>query len=80
VGGPRGLRQCGPERRYNRDGVLTVETKVDEVKLIAEEVLGHVLIALPVACHDVVALGLEALGEVRGDEATGSRDANLQFR
>lgn len=38
----------------------------------------EVRVALPVAGDDVVPLGLEALGEVRGDEATGTRHADAE--
>lgn len=41
---------------------------------------GHVLVALPVASHDVMALLLEALGEVRRDEAARARHADPELR
>lgn len=39
----------------------------------------HVLVPLPVAAHDVVALLLEPLREVRRDEAARAGDADLQL-
>eukprot|EP00964_Phaeocystis_antarctica_P082130 scaffold51468_cov56-Phaeocystis_antarctica.AAC.2 len=63
------------------DGLLAVlrpaQVQVDE--LVAEGVGRHVLILLPVDGADEVALLLEALGEVGGDEAAGAGDADLHL-
>ena len=64
------------------DGLLAVlrpaQIQVDE--LVAEGLLSHVLILLPVDRAHEVALLLEALGEVGGDEAAGAGHADLQLR
>ena len=64
------------------DGLLAVlrpaQIQVDE--LVAEGLLSHVLILLPVYCAHEVALLLEALGEVGGDEAAGTGHADLELR
>jgi hypothetical protein len=39
----------------------------------------HVLVALPVAADHVVALLLQPLGQVAGDEAAGAGDADAQL-
>jgi hypothetical protein len=39
----------------------------------------HVFIALPIAGHDVVPLALEALAEVRRNEAARARHTNLDL-
>mmetsp|Transcript_1154 Transcript_1154/g.4037 ORF Transcript_1154/g.4037 Transcript_1154/m.4037 type:complete len:402 (+) Transcript_1154:601-1806(+) len=54
------------------------DAQVDKVELVAEHVLGHVLVPLPVARHDVVALLLQPLGKVAGDETSSARDADPQ--
>ena len=64
------------------DGLLAVlrpaQIQVDE--LVAEGLLSHVLILLPVYRAHEVALLLEALGEVGGDEAAGAGHADLELR
>lgn len=40
---------------------------------------GHVLIALPVASDDVVALRPQTLGQVRGDESTSPSNADPEL-
>jgi hypothetical protein len=39
----------------------------------------HVLIPLPIASNDVVALALQTLAQMRCDEATSSSNTNLQL-
>ena len=64
------------------DGLLAVlrpaQIQVDE--LVAEGLLSHVLILLPVYRAHEVALLLETLGEVGGDEAAGAGHADLELR
>lgn len=52
------------------------DPEVDEMELVAEHVLAHVLVLLPVGGDDVVALALETPGDVGGDEASGAGDAD----
>lgn len=55
------------------------DPQVHEVELVAEHVLGHVLVPLPVGGDDVVALALEAARDVGGDEPAGPGDGDPQL-
>lgn len=45
-------------------GTILEQTQIDEHEFVAEDILRHVLIALPVAGDDVMALALQTLGKV----------------
>ena len=53
--------------------------QVHEVELVAEHVLGHVLVLLPVRCDDVMALTLEAARDVGGNEPASTSDGDPQL-
>ncbi len=62
------------------DGQAVVhDAEIHQMELVTEHVLTHVLILLPIRCHDVVTLGLQASGNVRGDESASSCDGNPQL-
>lgn len=52
------------------------DAQVHEVELIAEHVLAHVLVLLPVRRDDVVALAAQPPRDVRRDEPPRARDAD----
>ena len=60
----------------HRQAVLHL-AQVHEVELVAEVLLLHELVALPVRGHDVVSFLLQAAGQVRADEPTGASHADL---
>jgi len=71
-GGPwRGMRRA----RGSYGGYPAAADKTSKARLTYR----HVLVPLPVAAHDVVALLLEPLREVRRDEAARAGDADLQL-
>jgi hypothetical protein len=55
------------------------DPQVNEMELVAEHLLSHVLVLLPVRGDDVVALALEAPRNVGGDEPAGARDGDPQL-
>jgi len=55
------------------DAVVDV-TKVEQEELVAEFIVLHELVLLPVNATNIVTVGLELLGKVGSNEATGSRD------
>ena len=61
------------------DGKAVIhDAEIYEVELVAEHVIIHVLVLLPIRGDDVVAFALEAAGDVGGDEATGTGDGDAQ--
>jgi hypothetical protein len=56
------------------------DAQVHEVELVAEHVLTHVLVLLPVGRDDVMPLALEPPRDVRRDEPARPRDRDPQFR
>ncbi|KRY06164.1 hypothetical protein T12_3427 [Trichinella patagoniensis] len=53
--------------------------QIHEMELMAEHILSHVLILLPIGGNDVVSLALQTPCNVRGNEASspGDRDTEL---
>jgi hypothetical protein len=56
------------------------DAQVHEVELVAEHILAHVLVLLPVGRDDVVPLALEPPRDVRRDEPARPRDRDPQPR
>ena len=56
-----------------------VQPQISQDELIAEHRLLHVFIALPIARHDVMSLLFQSFREMRPDETSRARHANLQL-